>query len=361
MLNTTFLLMLNGDDTFIGGEDLRRFLEQRVHLCGPSEEMYLLCVDYDGHKIAWSERVMRTSNHRHADWPSTRWWHYTGLTHESYTHIPYASGALGDFAMTYAGRPAGGVDDGFRFHIHHTYIRDHKEKLHARAEKDAQLLLRQLETLPDDPRTLYYLSHSYDIQERYAEAFTWHQRRVQKLVDRHLAEPTTPIEGDKEECTCLLRLGKISAYRLPEEHGWEEGEHWLELTRALCPDQIETRFYLAEHWMMEGDMARAWVYAKEADELRRSGKGMMHILESETVNQRLPQLVELVRRGMKEGGQGKGQRPNGLGGPPSGAGGGGGTRGVSVSSAEAARAKGGKTATRKKKKSSGKTSARDEL
>ena len=339
---TTFLLMLNGDDTFVGGDDLRRFLGERVHLCGPSEEMYLLCVDYDGHKIAWSERVMRTSNHRHADWPSTQWWHYIGLTHESYTHIPYASGELGDFAMTYAGRPAGGVDDGFRFHIHHTYVRDHKEKLHARAQKDAQLLLRQLEIMPDDPRTLYYLSHSYDIQDKYAEAYTWHQRRVRKVVDRHLADPSAAIEADKEECTCLLRLGKISAYRLPEEHGWEEAERWLELTRALCPEQIETRFYLAEHFYIEGDAARAWTYAREAEELRKTGRGMMHVLESETVNHRLPQLVELVKTAMR------GQTLVG----------GEGARGDSAG-AEGGSAK-GKT-TKKRKKAAGKASKKDEL
>ena len=294
-LNTTFLVMLNGDDTFIGGESLRAFLEPRQHTCGPSDEMYLLCVDYEGHKIAWSERVMRTSNHRHPDWPSTLWWHYEGLTHESYTHDLYAGGTLGDYSMTYGGRPTNGLDDGFRFHIYHTYVRDHKEKLHARAAKDAQLLLQQLETKPDDPRTLYYLSHSYDIQDKFHEAYQWHLRRTQKLVASHRANPAQRLEGDKEECTCLLRLGKIAAFRLPEEHTWEEAEVWFELTRQLCPEQIEARFYLAEHFYVAGDLSRAAVYAEEAEGLRVSGKGMMHILESDTCNKALPKLVQAIR------------------------------------------------------------------
>ena len=295
-LNTTFLLMLNGDDTFIGGDQLRLFLASHVHMCGPSDEMYLVSVDYEGHKVAWSERLMRTSNHRHPDWPSARWWHYEGVTHESYTHVAYASGALGDYAMTYAGMAAGGVDDGLRFHVYHTYVRDHREKLHARAAKDVQLLLAQLDTLPDDPRTMYYLSHSYDIQDKFEEAYHWHLRRTEKIVAQYRADPAHAPVADKEECTCLLRLGKIAAFRLPEAHGWDEAEQWLELARALCTDQIEARYYLAEHYYaVDVDLDRAWGYAQEADGLRRSGEGMVHVLESETINKQLPMLVDAIR------------------------------------------------------------------
>ena len=311
-LNTTFLLMLNGDDTLVGGEQLRLFLSSRVHMCGPSDEMYLASIDYEGHKLAWSERIMRTSNHRHDDWPSERWWHYIGVTHEHYTHEDYASGKYGDYAMTYAGRKMGSSDDGMHWHIYHTYVRDDREKLRKRAAKDAELLLGQLEQLPDDPRTMYYLSHSYDIQEDYVEAYKWHKRRTDRLVElyhNHTAAPNTqplPV-ADKEECTCLLRLGKIAAYRLEALHGWDEAEQWFELARALCREQIESRFYLAERYARMGDYDKAWLYANEADALRVSGEGLQHVLESELVRDRLPQLVEGLKQLRAEGEKVKGK------------------------------------------------------
>ena len=296
-LNTTFLLMLNGDDTLIGGEQLRMFLSYRVHMCGPSDEMYLASIDYEGHKLAWSERIMRTSNHKHDDWPSERWWHYIGVTHEHYTHEEYASGRDGDYSMTYAGRKMGQNDDGMHWHIYHTYVRDDRDKLKKRAAKDAELLLGQLEQIPDDPRTMYYLSHSYDIQEDYAEAYKWHKRRTERIVAlyrNHTASPNTiplPI-ADKEECTCLLRLGKITGFRLEAQYGWQEAEQWFELTRALCREQIECRFYLSEYYAKLGEYERAWGYAKEADALRASGEGLVHVLESELIRERLPRLVD---------------------------------------------------------------------
>ena len=311
-LNTTFMLMLNGDDSFVGGEQLRTFLSYRVHQCGPSDEMYLLSVDYEGHKLAWSERVFRTSNHQYADWPTSHHWHYAGLTHESYTQLEYAGGQQGDYAMTYAGRPISGQpDDGFRFHVYHTYVRDHRDKLKERAAKDAQLLLAQLRTLPDDPRTMYYLSHSYDIQEEFEQAFYWHERRTRRVVNQFRSDPQHPPVADKEECTCLLRLGKIALYRLPEQHSREAGEEWLQLARALCTDQIESRFYLAEQAAARKEWRKALAYAQEADKLKRSGVGMMHVLESDTVNQRLPQMVEVLRHQVEtekaERGGGKGE------------------------------------------------------
>ena len=299
-LNTTFLLMLNGDDTLLGGEQLRRFLSYRAHMCGASDEMYLASVDYEGHKLAWSERVMRTSNHVHADWPSARWWRYIGLTHEHYTHERYASGADGDYSMTYAGRRMQQSDDGMHWHVYHTYVRDDKDKLKRRAAKDAELLLQQLQELPDDPRTLYYLSHSYDIREEYAEAYKWHKRRVDRVVAQYRAYAASPNTqplpaADKEECTCLLRLGKIAAFRLEAAHGWAEGEEWLELTRALCREQIEARYYLAEHYAVQADYDRAWLYAREAEALQQSGEGLVHVLESELIRDRLPHLVRVIK------------------------------------------------------------------
>ena len=304
-LNTTFLLMLNGDDTLIGGEQMLEFLSYRVHQCGPSDEMYLASIDYEGHKLAWSERIMRTSNHHHPDWPSTRWWHYTGVTHEHYTHDEYASGRDGDYAMTYAGRAMGANDDGMHWHIYHTYVRDDRDKLKRRAAKDAELLLGQLKQLPDDPRTMYYLSHSYDIQEDYVEAYKWHQRRTAAIVAAYRTHEAdrrnTPLPvADKEECTCLLRLGKIAAFRLESLHGWDEAEQWLELTRALCREQIECRFYLAEHYAMDGNYEKAWVYAKEAEALHASGAGLQHVLESELIRDRLPPLVDGLKQVMNE-------------------------------------------------------------
>ena len=300
-LNTTFLLMLNGDDTLIGGDQLRRFLSYRVHMCGASDEMYLASVDYEGHKLAWSERVMRTSNHRHDDWPSERWWHYIGVTHEHYTHDDYASGRNGDYAMTYGGRKMATSDDGMYWHIYHTYVRDDRDKLKQRAAKDAELLLGQLEHVPDDPRTMYYLSHSYDIQEDYVEAYKWHKRRTANIVARyhdHIASPNTvalPV-ADKEECTCLLRLGKIAGFRLEAQHGWPEAVEWFELTRALCPEQIECRYYLGEYYAMQGEYDKAWRYASEADALRASGQGLQHVLESELIQDRLPKFVEGLKQ-----------------------------------------------------------------
>lgn len=303
-LNTTFILMLNGDDTFIGGDQLRQFLEQRKHLCGPSDEMYLLSVDYDGTGISWSERVMRTSNHRYPDWPSSRYWHYVGVTHEIYSHDEYTNSS---YQKMFAGRPAAGEDDGFRFHVHHTYKRETTEKLHARAVKDISLLLKQLERMPNDSRTMFYLSHSYDIAEDYENAYYWHKRRTEHIVNLFHTTSPSPV-ASKEECTCLLRLGQLSAFRLKEQHGWKEAERWFELARSVCWDQIESRFYLAQRWLRDGEVEKGWRMVEEAEELRKTGVGLAYVYDNEIVSNKLPQLYEWAKqRRREETGQGIGE------------------------------------------------------
>lgn len=361
--NSVFLLMLNGDDELINGPSLRTFLSVRINQCGPTEEMMLMSVDYEGRKLAWSERLMRSSNHRQPNWPyrpdvnhkihlsihhpnhtfvnqtnlalhrdfSSSYWHYEGLTHEVYTHPLFASGKLGDYAMTYAGRPTDvaplEVDDlesighlisdpffddmALSFNIWHTYVRDTKDKLRVRAAHDARLLLSQLETSPDDPRTMFYLSHSYDVMDDFHNAYHWHMKRSENLVSTFKrsehSENNEPLHGDHEECTCLMRLGKISAFRLPEEFGWSVAEPWFQLARTLCPDQVESRFYLAQHAFESGELKKALTIAAEADKLIKNKRGLMHVLEAETVHQMMPQLIQHLRTVSKEAKQKKQQ------------------------------------------------------
>ena len=301
--------MLNGDDTLVNGADLRGFLSERVYACGPSDEMYLMSVDYDGHKVAWSERVMRSTNHEFGRLAGrTAHWHYTGLTHEVYTNIPLAEGHNGSYAMVYAGRAVSAEDNRYRFHIHHTYARDDREKLIRRGAQDVKLLKRQLETKPNDERTLYYIAHSYDIQEDFANAYIWHQKRVDRVLKEYQRNPYKAVEADREACTSLLRLGKIKAFRLGANNDWIEAKKHLLNARALCPTQIESRYYLAETaWRMgtdaaleqtsEGESARkeARMYAREATALVSDGRGLVHVLENETVHKALPRLMQHIQ------------------------------------------------------------------
>jgi hypothetical protein len=66
------------------------------------------------------------------------------------------------------------------FYIYHTY-RDSFSKTQNRALLDIQLLKKQL-TNKNDLRTLYYLAHSYDILERYVDAYEYYQKRIQYII-----------------------------------------------------------------------------------------------------------------------------------------------------------------------------------
>ena len=324
-----FVLMLNGDDTIVGGGALRKFLLTRRHLCGPSEEMYLLSVDYEGYKMNWSERLLRLSAIRRPSWPNPSiHWHYTGLTHEVLTHPVYSSPNT-NVAISYVGRVHQNIPfliGGGRFGIRHVYHRESEEQKRWRNEQDLVLLQQDLRRQPKNERTIYYLARTYDQMGDHSSALHWFDQRLVQLLQRAQLErrqrnipnhvldestllesdgriqPSLMTEGNDDECYALLRRAKLHVRlqraRSLTVRAFAEG-------MALCPKVCELPYYLAEYYLslspptlLGVQQSARWL--KIADEISRVTPSMMESLVSKQFIAELKKQIQLAQKAIKQ-------------------------------------------------------------
>lgn len=297
--DTEFALMLNGDDLVVNGGQLRKWLELRRNLCGPSEEMYVLPIDYDNKRSAWSERILRISAipNEYRAGLGLEQWKYIGLTHEVLSRPEYLRNRV---PITYAGQPHAStpnlhIGGPGTFFIRHTYQRDSPDNINRRSMIDLKLLQNELRENPGNLRARFYLARTFDQLGRKKEAKINFEKRlihlraaIKKEIDslpipseknthddelngldpsssassgasstastpeysRSLAwtlllkpQPNLKFTGDGDECYSFLRVLKLS-YVL-------EGVSTEELAGAsrsallACPDSAEIPYYIA--------------------------------------------------------------------------------------------------------------------
>ena len=270
-----FVLMMNGDDRLVGGEEMRRFLETRRGMTAMDEAIYIIPIDYGGLAVGRSERLARTRNHAVPGWPndSFRHWRFEGVTHEAYVcNAALQSGAQIIYTQG-------------DFRVYHDVSQDTPDKKQARFELDIALLQQELKDHPDafnTPRNMYYLAQSYYNLERWDEAADWYERRVGVNYVR-----PTPWGEDNEKHRAYTLLAHI-AEKQARPHKQIEA-YWKKSWEA-CPAAFSL-FSLAKSLRDRGELDKALTMAEKAKKVLVKGSPVVCNGDDVLVQKQLPTFI----------------------------------------------------------------------
>jgi hypothetical protein len=115
---------------------------------------------------------------------------------------------------------------------------------------DLDLLFKELEDDPNDPRTLYYLGETYLCLKDHKNAYIWYEKR-------------SKCSGYSEEVQdSLYKMGVLAHYNL--NYPWEVSEKLLLNCFEYDTNRPESLFVIIEHYMNAGNNVLAYQYAKKA-------------------------------------------------------------------------------------------------
>ena len=270
-----FVLMMNGDDRLVGGDEMRRFLETRRGMTAMDEAIYIIPIDYGGLAVGRSERLARTRNHFVPGWPDDafRHWRFEGVTHEAYVcNAALQSGAQIIYTQG-------------DFRIYHDVSQDTPDKKNARFLLDIALLQQELKEHPEafnTPRNVYYLAQSYYNLERWEEAAHWYEHRVSINYVR-----PTPWGEDNEKHRAYTLLAHI-AEKQSKPHKLIE-KYWKKSWEA-CPAAFSL-FSLAKSMRDRGELDKALTMAEKAKKLLVKGSPVVCNGDDVLVQKQLPSFM----------------------------------------------------------------------
>ena len=215
---STFLLLLNGDDALLDGEQLRKFCqEKREDRSGAYFLRVVGCPrgEYD------SSRLMRTS----------AGWRYTMVTHE----------VLCGSTPVLGRAPA-------RIHHEEAPLANRI----SRWQQDVVVLPRWLQEHPEDARAIFYLAQTYECLGEYAQAVPLYLRRVE--IGGWAEEV---YEARRRAAQCSGHLGRP----------WPEVQQLYLDAHAGLPRRAEALYAVAEHWHRADNHALAYLFASRVDAL----------------------------------------------------------------------------------------------
>lgn len=276
--STEFVLMMNGDDRLVGGDEMRAFLETRRGMTAIDEAIYIIPIDYGGRASGRSERLARTSNHFVPNWPNDDYnhWRFEGVTHEAYV----CNAAL------YSGARI--IYTEGNFGIYHDITNDTPDKKNSRFELDIELLLKDIEAHPDSlnmPRNVYYLAQSYYNLEDFDNARQWYQRRVEINYIR-----PTPKGEDNEK----HRAYSILAWIAEKKHEPADAvERLWKLSYDACPAAWSV-YNLANFQFTQGNIDRAKKLVDKARKILVKGSPVICAGDDPAVQSKLPGLISAI-------------------------------------------------------------------
>ena len=208
-----FSLMLSGDETLEGGEELRAFLEEKRNSTSPFDEAFHTNVALGC--IYPSCRITRCRSG----------WKYMGVVHE-YISKP-------NFPLPMHMTP--GL-------IVHDWHQQTDEENNRKWRRDEKLLLRELKKRPDDVRTVFYLAQTYRCLRDFVRAKRFYLKRSE-------------MGGYVEEVyDSLFNIAEIT----------ESDADYLK-AYAHSPHRAEPLVKLAERWVNTPQVS--YLYASHACEL----------------------------------------------------------------------------------------------
>ncbi len=212
-----FILLLDANDEFHGVEELKEYAAQR--LASPDDDeggFYILQKWLYGDTIEKYYNIFLIRPRRE--------WRYSGVVHE-YIHPK---------DLTLAKKPHRCPDTVYIYQDRN----ENCEQSFIRYNRDKKLLLDELERIPDDPRTLFYLAQTCECLELYNEAYDYYKKR--QAIRENGAMP-------EETYHSLYRLGNL-CIRLKKSHE----ETVKSYTDALeFWNRVEPMLRLCEYYLFE--------------------------------------------------------------------------------------------------------------
>ena len=121
-----------------------------------------------------------------------------------------------------------------------------------RKTRDIELLEGMLKEDPDNPRHLYYLAQTYKCLEDWERTAEYFEKRIAFPVQGFLQEKV-------DACFELARL-----YNFTLKKPWPVCKALYEKSFDLEPSRPDPLYFIGIHYQMEGDMATAFRYFKQA-------------------------------------------------------------------------------------------------
>lgn len=131
------------------------------------------------------------------------------------------------------------------------------EKTQRRWNRDRELLLREHLKNPTDSRTCFYLAQTFDCLNDLENAYKYYELRT------HL------IGWSEEDMMARYRLAQV-AERMKKQDGssnWAEALDEYLRAFTMRPSRAESLIRVAQHYLMEGNHACAYIFAHRACEI----------------------------------------------------------------------------------------------
>jgi tetratricopeptide (TPR) repeat protein len=245
---STFTLMLSGDEVLVGGASLRAFCEEHRDAAGLDHGAYHVQVRLGG--LAYdSARLARAG----------AGWSYEGVTHEVLRHPERTAPTI---------RVPGAL-------IEHDVSHRDPAQQRRRWQLDRKLLVAEHRRRPDHARTLFYLAQTLDCLGDHAGALGAYERRA-------------GLKGWPEEVfLSLLRAARCAeALRRP----WPEVQQRYLDAHAHSPHRAEPLYHLAWHYYERQQWPLAYLFARRGAEIPLPEASTLFV-EPDIYLEKLPDLV----------------------------------------------------------------------
>ena len=124
-----------------------------------------------------------------------------------------------------------------------------------RKELDLKMLYEELEDEPNNSRTHYYLAQTYNLLEKYDDAYKWFIERMN--------HPNTGFIQEKIDA--VFEAGRIANFKLNKP--WSECETLYLKAYELDNSRPESLYFIGIHYYLEKDNTTAFKYFKQAFEV----------------------------------------------------------------------------------------------
>jgi len=227
--DSTFILLVNGDDVLKGGEKLRDWCQNQKDT---TIEAWHVDVKGESGPGFVSTRLVRSSAN----------WRYHLPTHEAISGSNSVGGTVEGAWLLKCDDPA--------------------EVRFARWAKDQILLERWLQKHPDDHRTLFYLAQTHECLSNTGDT-------CQRIDHLHKALETYTKRGGlggwmDEAYESYARAANLSE-RLQKP--WAETQELFLQAHALAPHRAEPLVRISQHWLGLNRPAVAYIFALRASEI----------------------------------------------------------------------------------------------
>lgn len=140
---------------------------------------------------------------------------------------------------------------------HHSYLFDFRSdymenRTMDRKKYDLEILFKELEDFPDDPRALYYLAQTYNLLHDHENAFKYFLLRVEHPNDGFI----------QEKIDACFEAGRLSNFQLNKP--WKVSQELYLRAYEMDKSRPDSLYFLGIHYYLEQNMNEAYKYMMEA-------------------------------------------------------------------------------------------------